>query len=196
MKPKSRARFRTSPQYRAIMQERDPFRRRVLFLAFFSDKLKKDGAEAILVGGQAVDLYTAGTFATADIDLLVDSGPAAEALLNRLGFGRQDNGLWFSRDLNMVVQVITRLYSGDSTRIRKFRVGSLELKVAAPEDLIAGRLYSAKFWKGTAKRDLEQAVSLLRIFSDSVDGAYLDGLAKRDDTRDFLEQARKYAARL
>lgn len=196
MKPEKRARFKTSPQYQELKQEKDPFRRRVLFLAFFAEKLKENGADAILVGGQAIDLYTAGTFATSDIDLLVTSKGESERLLNRFGFGRENSGLWFNRDLNIVVQVMTELYSGDSTRIKKFKVKGFELKVAAPEDLIAGRLYSAKFWKGSAKRDLEQAISLLRIFANSTDKEYLDSLAKRDNTEDYLTQAREYALRL
>lgn len=191
--PKGRTKFKTSPEYRGFQQEKDLFRRRIFFTAFLADSLKKRGVDAILVGGEAVDLYTAGTFATSDIDLLVSNKAAAEKLLNRFGFGREGSGLWFNRDLNIIIQVISEPYSGDAGRLRRFRVKEYELRVAAPEDLIANRLYSAKFWKSNPQRDLEQAVTLLKIFSDSIDNSYLDGQARKNNIEDTLAEARKHA---
>ncbi len=193
LKPKPRARFKTSPEYKELKQEQDLFKRRILFSAFLAEKLKENGADAILVGGEAIDLYTAGTFATSDIDLLVTNKIVTEKLLNRFGFGKEDNGLWFNRDLNIVIQVIPEPYGGDPGRLRKFSVKGYELKVAAPEDLIANRLYSAKFWKSNPQRDLEEAISLLKIFSDSIDHAYLDDQAKKNNIQDILTSVRKHA---
>lgn len=193
MEPESRTRFKTSPEYREIKEERDPFRQRILFLGFLTAKLNESGVDAILVGGEAIDLYTAGTFATTDIDLVVDNKTTTEKLLNRFGFGKKANGLWFNSDLKIVVQVIDQSYSGDPERLKKFRVKDYELKVAAPEDLIQNRLYSAKFWKSNTQRDMEESIALLKIFSDSIDNAYLDKLAKKNDIIDFLAMARKYA---
>jgi len=193
LEPESRTRFKTSPEYREIKEERDPFRQRILFLGFLTAKLNESGVDAILVGGEAIDLYTAGTFATTDIDLVVDNKTTTEKLLNRFGFGKKANGLWFNSDLKIVVQVIDQSYSGDPERLKKFRVKDYELKVAAPEDLIQNRLYSAKFWKSNTQRDMEESIALLKIFSDSIDNAYLDKLAKKNDIIDFLAMARKYA---
>jgi len=190
---KPRTRFKTSPEYKELKQEENLFKRRIFFSAFLAEKLKENGVDAILVGGEAVDLYTAGTFATSDIDLLVSNKIVTEKLLNKFGFGKEDNGLWFNRDLNIIIQVIPEPYSGDLRRLRKFRVKGYELKVAAPEDLIVNRLYSAKFWKSNPKLELEQAVTLLKIFSGSIDDAYLDGQAKKNNIEDILTEARKYA---
>ncbi|MGI0087142.1 MAG: hypothetical protein ACREBI_04170 [Nitrosotalea sp.] len=74
-----------------------------------------------------------------------------------------------------------------------FLRGNYELEVAAPEDLIQNRLYSAKFWKSNTQRDMEESVALLKIFSDSIDNVYLDKLARENDIVDFLAKARKYA---
>lgn len=196
MESETRTRFKTSPEYKELKQEGNLFKRRIFFLAFLSEKLKKNGVDAILVGGEAIDLYTAGTFGTSDIDLLVNNKIVTEKLLNRFGFGKEDNGLWFNRDLNIVIQVIPESYSGDLRKLRKFKVKEYELKVAAPEDLIANRLYSAKFWKSNPKLDLEQAVTLLKIFSGSIDNVYLDDQAKKNDIADILTEARKYASRV
>jgi len=196
LKSKTRTRFKTSPEYRELKQEQNLFKRRILFSAFLSEKLKENGVDAILVGGEAIDLYTAGTFATSDIDLLVNNRIVTEKLLNRFGFGKEDNGLWFNRDLNIIIQVILEPYSGDLGRLRNFRVKGYELRVAAPEDLIANRLYAVKFWKSNPQRDLEEAISLLKIFSDSIDNAYLDDRAKKNNIEDILTEARQYASKV
>ncbi|MDE1725489.1 MAG: hypothetical protein KGH76_06300 [Thaumarchaeota archaeon] len=188
-----RIRFKTSPQYRELKRENNLFRRRLYFIGFFTETLKQNGVKAILVGGEAIDVYTAGTFATADIDLVVDNKIITENLLNRFGFGKKSNGLWFNQDLVIVIQIITNPYSGDLKKLRKFKIKDYELKVAAPEDLIQNRLYSAKFWKSTPQRDMEESIALLRIFADSIDDTYLDKIAKENDIIDYLAEARKYA---
>jgi hypothetical protein len=189
----TRLRFKTSPEYKELKSESDPFKRRLYFLGLLTKTLKQNGVEAILVGGEAIDVYTAGTFSTADIDLVVDNKAITEKLLNRFGFGKKANGLWLNQDLVIVVQVITNPYSGDPEKLRKFKVRDYELRVAAPEDLIQNRLYSAKFWKSNPQRDMEESIALLRIFADSIDNAYLDKIAKENDVTDYLAKARKYA---
>lgn len=189
----TRLRFKSSPEYIELKSERDPFKRRLYFLGLLTKTLKQNGVEAILVGGEAIDVYTAGTFSTADIDLVVDNKTTTEKLLNRFGFGKKANGLWFNQDLVIVVQVITNPYSGDPEKLRKFKVKDYELRVAAPEDLIQNRLYSAKFWKSNPQRDMEESIALLRIFADSIDNSYLDTIAKENDITDYLAKARKYA---
>jgi len=191
---KIRTRFKTSPEYKELKEERDPFKRRMFFLGLFTETLKQNGVETILVGGEAIDLYTAGMFSTTDVDLVVDNKIITEKFLNRFGFGKEETGLWLSKDLVIVVQVITNPYSGDPKKLRKFKIKDYELRVAAPEDLIQNRLYSAKFWKSNTQRDMEQSIALLRIFEDSIDNSYLDKIAKENDIVDYLAKARKYAS--
>ena len=192
LEAETRDRFKTSPEYKDLKQEQDLFKRRIQFIAFLTEKLKEEGVDAILVGGEAIDLYTAGNFATSDIDLLVTNRAVTEKLLNKFGFGKEANGLWFNKDLNIVIQVIPEPYSGDPARLRKFRVKDFELRVAAPEDLIANRLYS----KSNPQRDSEQAIALLKIFADSIDNTYLNKVAKRDNIEDVLAEAREYASKI
>ena len=163
----------------------------MLFIAILTEKLNSNGADVILVGGQAIDFYAGGVFATSDIDLIVSNRSMAENLLNKFGFEKKANGLWLNRDLNIVVQLISNSYTGDLGKVRKFRVRDLELKVAAPEDLIRNRLYSLKFWQSNPQRDLEESVALIKLFSESLDNAYLDRIAKENDIEDALKEARR-----
>jgi hypothetical protein len=191
---KTRDRFKTSPEYKQLVQEDNQFKRRILFVAILTRKLKEKGADAILVGGEAIALYTAGTFATSDIDLVISNKALTEKLLNRFGFSKEANGLWLGRELNIVVQLILGPYTGNAQKLRTFRVKDVELKVAAPEDLIRNRLYSLKFLKGNQQLDLEQSVSLLGIFSNELDNAYLEKIAKENDIVDVLAEARRLAS--
>ena len=85
-------------------------------------------------------------------------------------------------------------YTKKSDSDYRFRVRNYEFKVAAPEDLIQNRLYSAKFQKSNTQRDMEQRIALLGIFSDSIDDTYRDKLAKEHDIADYLNKARRYAS--
>lgn len=190
MTVKDRVRLKTSPEYKQIKQETDRFKRRMLFLGFFTQKLHDAGYDAILVGGQAIEVYTGGQFETADIDIVVSNKQLAEKLLNNLGFGKE-SGIWFNKDLNIIVQIIEGSYSGDERKLRKFKIKSFELQVAAPEDLIVNRLYLAKFWKSNPQRDVEEAAVLLKIFEKSIEHDYLQDLAKKNHVKDFLNAIEK-----
>lgn len=194
MKSETRDRFRTSPEYQQIKEEKDQLKRRLLFLGFFTEKLKEKGVQAVIVGGEAIDIYTGGTFASADIDLLVQSRTITEKLLNKFGFEKQKNTLWLNKDLAIVVHVIESSYSGDSDRLKTMKIGKYEIQIASPEYLIKDRLCSFKFWKDNPQSDMEKCVALLRIYSDSIDNSYLDKLAKENDIVDVLAEARKYAS--
>ena len=190
MSSTERVRLKTSREYKQIQQEKDRFKRRVLFLGFFTEKLRKVGANAVLVGGQAIEVYTGGQFETADIDIVVNKKPLAEKLLNAVGF-RNQSGIWYNEDLNIIVQILDEYYSGDKDKIRKFKIREFELNVAAPEDLIVNRLYQAKIWKSNPQKDLEQAAALLKIFSKLIDRDYLYKIAKRHNVKDFLDVIEK-----
>lgn len=188
-----RIRLKTSVEYKQMQQEKDRFKRRMLFLGFFTEKLRKAGADAVLVGGQAIEVYTGGQFETADIDIVVNNKLLAEKLLNALGFGKE-SGIWYNQELNIIVQIIDEPYSGDPDKIRKFKIKEFELSVAAPEDLIVNRLYQAKFWKSNPQRDVEQAAALLKIFSKLIDRDYLRKIAKKEDVKDYLDTIEKQFA--
>lgn len=196
MESETRDRFRTSPEYIQLKEEKDQLTRKLLFLGFFSEKLKEKGVNAVIVGGEAIDIWTGGTFASADIDLLVQSKKITEKLLNKFGFEKQGNTLWLNKDLAIVIHVIESSYSGDSSKLKTMRIGKYELQIASPEYLIKDRLCSFKFWKDNPQSDMEKTVALLRIFSDSIDNSYLNRLAKENDIEDVLAEAREYASKL
>jgi len=173
--------------YKRILKEKDRFTRKLTFAAFLADRLENNGIDSVLVGGSAVEVYTNGDFPTADMDFDVSDMGKAVQLLKNLGFKKTDS-LWYNGDLDIVVDLSSKGYSGDPAKLRIIKVRNYSLKVAGVEDLIVNRLYSAKFWKSNPQRDLEEATALDRIFSGKLDSDYLKLLAKKNDVIDVLSR--------
>ncbi|MGH9934200.1 MAG: hypothetical protein ACRD3Z_03685 [Nitrososphaerales archaeon] len=173
--------------YKRILKEKDRFTRKLTFAAFLANRLKNNGIDSVLVGGSAVEVYTNGDFPTADMDFDVSNMGKAIQLLKNLGFNKTDS-LWYNSDLDIVVDLSSKGYSGDPAKLRIIKVRNYSLKVAGVEDLIVNRLYSAKFWKSNPQRDLEEATALVRIFSGKLDGDYLKLLAEKNDVIDVLSR--------
>ncbi len=181
--------------YSRIKNESDTFKRKVYFAALFVKELRKIGIDAILVGGSAVEFYTRGKFQTADIDFAVTDRAKATQILRSLGFEAKD-AVWYNKELDMIVDAGDKDYTGDLDKVRIVEVGDVEVKVVGVEDLIVNRLYSAKFWKSSPQRDLEEATALLSMFSDSIDNEYLVRITKQNDVVDLLQKARERASEL
>lgn len=74
----------------------DPLVRRLSFVALLSQACVEQGfLSPVIVGGQAVEFYTAGGYATVDIDLVSASEPL-EAILPGWGF-RREGRHWIQR---------------------------------------------------------------------------------------------------
>jgi hypothetical protein len=177
-------------EYTRILKEEDGFKRKLNFAALLANRLGRIGVDSVLVGGSAVEVYTNGDFATADMDFDVSDLGKAVKVLKSLGFRKQDS-LWFSAELNIAVDLSAKGYSGDRDKLRIFEIKKYRLKVAGVEDLIVGRLYSAKIWKSNPQRDLEEAKALLTVFKDKLDDDYLDTIAKKNTVKDILTKVRK-----
>lgn len=173
--------------YKRILKEKDRFTRKLTFAAFLAYRLKNNGIDSVLVGGSAVEVYTNGDFPTADMDFDVSNMGKAIQLLKDLGFKKTDS-LWYNSDLDILLDLSSKGYSGDPAKLRIIKVRNYSLKVAGVEDLIVNRLYSAKFWKSNPQRDLEEATALVRIFSGKVDSDYLKLLAEKNDVIDVLSR--------
>lgn len=61
--------------------------------------------EAIIVGGQAVEIYTAGQHTTGDVDLAVSDRSKAEKVLGGLGFNREGR-IWIHPEWNIAIDLV------------------------------------------------------------------------------------------
>lgn len=165
----------------------DPLKRRLAFVGLLSDAVRALGwPPPVVVGGHAVEFYTAGDYPTVDIDLAGASEPVAE-VLQSWSFSRQGRH-FYDDSLGIVVEVPGgQLEPEQLTRAAGVRVGSHTAFVIGLEDLIVDRLRACKFWND------EDSCAWARALFDGAEGldtAYLESRARAEDVVDALERLR------
>jgi hypothetical protein len=159
----------------------------------------------VLVGGAAVEFYTAGEVVSGDFDVVTSAQEDLERALIGRGFVRPSGIGALLRGvhhpgLGIGVEVVSEaLFDGasDTSRVVLVRIGKSEVAFPPIEDLIADRM--GQF--GSTNKDLEmlgQAVILYQIatgnLATSLDEAYLEQRIKQEtagvyDLSFLIEQA-------
>ena len=166
-----------------LRKEPDELARKMLLIGYLTERLEREKPESVyVVGGQAVETYTAGQFRTGDIDIVTPESEAAEAILRRMGF-EQEGMIWLSKALGLVIHIVG-LLPKNSEKTRIIHVGPYQVRIAGVEDLIVDRLGAAKLWKSQV--DSEQAKALWESFRKQVDLQYLRKRAREEKVEDFL----------
>ncbi len=189
MSPRKKQANRPSRAVRAralasqLRKEQNPLRKKMLLLGYITRRLEEKSQTVYLVGGQAVETYTAGQFLTGDIDITTSDRHFTEKILASLGF-RQVGMIWLNEDLLIAVQIVGDIPTASYERMRTIEVGPYRVRVIGVEDLIVDRLAGAKFWKSTG--DLEKASALYATFQNQIDFNYLATTAKKKGVEDIL----------
>jgi hypothetical protein len=162
--------------------------------------MKSKGSTApIVVGGEAVELYTQGNYTTGDIDIKAPFDALAE-VLSEWGFKGFEGTkrIWFNKDLVLGVDWVG--YTLDEgaeaeRRVTEVMVGSESVRIISIEDLAVDRLCAAKFWKdadsgmwakilveiGLSNNDFDSGYFLLQSRTAGVEdfaATLMDGLGK------------------
>lgn len=157
----------------------------MLLLGYITGRLEKKSQTVFLVGGQAVETYTAGQFTTGDIDITTTDKKATEELLARLGFERAGM-VWLNVRLGIAIHIVGLFPSEGIEKTRTIYAGPYPVRVISVENLIVDRLAAAKFWK--SQPDLEQAQVLYTTFKRTLDERYLKEKAKKRGVSDWLSK--------
>jgi hypothetical protein len=154
--------------------------------------MKQRGEKApVIVGGEAVELYTQGSYTTGDIDI---KSPRAttESVLKEWGF-RKRGRTWFNKALDIYVDWVgAALDEGEEAEKRVITIKiaeGLEINVISIEDLVIDRLNAAKWWGDVDS--LMWAKVLLgvkRTLGGEIDLSYLQKRASEEDIVDFLDK--------
>jgi hypothetical protein len=155
----------------ALAGEPDPARKRLLALALVADRLRESGLEPILVGGAAVEFYTAGGYTTKDIDLALPHGPETDAAFADLGFTKEGR-YWVREDLDLLFEAPAPAGLPGETAPRTIaEIEGLTIVILGIEDLVLDRL---RAWiHGTSEEDGRWARRLALLHAGSIDWAYL-----------------------
>ncbi len=162
----------------ALTGEADPARRRLVALALVSDRLAEDGIEPILVGGAALELYTAGGYATGDVDLALPGVPEVDGAFADLGFRKQGR-FWIREDLDLYFEAPAPSgLPGETAPRTVLDVEGLRVVVIGVEDLLLDRLRAAVHWQ--SEEDRRWARRLALLYADRVDWQYLRARTAND----------------
>ncbi|MEN2987800.1 hypothetical protein WG926_05755 [Tistrella sp. BH-R2-4] len=160
---------------------RPAYLRALHVLAEASLRLKQAGvARPVLVGGAAVEFYSAAAFVSGDFDLVIPDQAALEAVLCEIGFERPDDGTRGLQHvaLNIAVEVVGRALldgMGAMDRVVAITVApGLPLLFIGCEDLIADRVAQADAGRHLDQDRFAQAAVLYRMLGDRLDRSYLD----------------------
>ncbi len=75
--------------WQRLLTIHNALKRRLLFIGWLTAELKSYVIEPILVGGNALEFYTLGAYATVDIGLVCPYPEKVDELLQREGFQRE-----------------------------------------------------------------------------------------------------------
>jgi hypothetical protein len=174
-----------------VRREPNELKRKLLLVGYLSEVLSRKGKVLFLVGGQAVETYTAGQFTTGDIDVTTTDKELTERILGRMGFAREGM-VWLNAKMGIAVHLVGS-YPSHSENVRTVVVGPYTVSIVGIEDLIVDRLVGAKYWKSA--RDSEQAVVLFTSFEGSLDMDYLKKRAREERVDDILPESKSRRAR-
>ena len=162
----------------------DTLERRLAFVGLLSHAVEALGWPApVVVGGHAVEFYTAGSYATVDIDLAGASEPVGQ-VLDAWGFQREGRH-WFDEELRFVVEVPgTRPGPDELAHVTRVRIGRLVVNLIGIEDLIVDRLAACKHWSDEDSCDWART---MMASAGDVDLTYLRQRAADEDVTDKLE---------
>ena len=174
--------------------EPDPRRRRLLALGLLTERLAKVGIEPILVGGAALEFYTAGGYATTDVDLALPASEEAHAAFAWLGF-EPEGRYWYHAELDMLFEAPAPAgLPGEDSPRTVTDVDGLRIVVIGVEDLLIDRLRAWVHWK--SDEDGRWARRLAALQSDRIDWRYvLDRVAQVPEEAKAARQLREEAER-
>lgn len=165
-----------------LRHEPDQLKKKLLLLGYLTSRLEKKGESIYLVGGQAVETYTAGQFTTGHVDITTTDRKTTEEVLSQMGF-KSRGMIWLNEALGIAVHIVGQ-YPKRAEKARDFEIGPHTVHVVGVENLIVDRLAAAKHWKSA--RDGDAARALWNIFKDQLDKEYLKKRAREEKVQDML----------
>lgn len=150
-------------------------------MGLISSALSTVGIEPVVVGGQALEVYTFGNYATSDIDVVLSDRELAGEILEKVGFARKAVGCrhWFHEPLDLPIEIPDSILLGSMDKLTELDVEGYKVKVIGIEDLILDRLRAGVFWNSPS--DMTWAKYLIKSYFDDLDFKYLEDTAKKPD---------------
>lgn len=162
-----------------IMNEHPYMHRTVKVLGEITKCSMHFGARPIVVGGQAVEVYTFGHYTTVDVDLVADD-EVVERVLRDLGFHKQKGHRhWYHQELQIPIEIVDSNLNGSQDMLTVVEVDNLEIYIIGVEDLIIDRVRASVRWDSLS--DLEMSEILTDAYKAMINLEYIDTILSSGD---------------
>ena len=159
-----------------IMGEADPRRRRLIALAILTERLSVDNITPILVGGGAVEFYTAGGYATTDMDLALPACEEVNTAFDELGFEKVGR-YWVREDIDLLFEAPAPAdLPGEDAPRTVVEIDGMAVTIIGVDDLIMDRLRAWVHWKSS--EDKRWTKRLAQLYKDQINWDYLRSRAE------------------
>lgn len=159
-----------------LFGEADPRRRRLLGLAILSESLRRHGITPILVGGGAVEFYTAGGYATTDMDLALPACKEVSDAFAALGFEKIGR-YWVREDIELLFEAPAQEnLPGEDAPRTIVEIDNMMATIVGVDDLIFDRLRAWVHWDST--EDMRWTKRLALLYKDQINWKYLRSRAE------------------
>ena len=145
----------------------------IIAMSYLNYLFEKAGITLVIVGGHAVELYTAGHYNTFDVDVIVSSREVAREVLKRTGFVKKyGERHWYHRELCLPIEIPDDVLAGSMDKIIEITTeAGFWVYVIGVEDLILDRVRAAVY-RGSLY-DREWALFLMNAQWNELDFDYL-----------------------
>jgi hypothetical protein len=165
-----------------LASESDHATRLAKSAAIVCEALRREGLEATVVGGAAIELHAPDAYSTSDLDLVVsqrfgvDWAAVQMRVFQALGFVR--NARHWVRD-DLYVEIPGRTFNDPFVVMR---IEPFPLRVVAKEVVLADRIVGFKYW-GVTDYGLH-AIAMLTAFGSELDEDTLEPHLEREKAQD------------
>ncbi|KXS49578.1 DUF6036 family nucleotidyltransferase [Halanaerobium congolense] len=172
-----------------LNEDIDNFSKKIKIIAVLTSAIKENlNLTPVVVGGQAVEFYTGGGYATMDVDMVCEtSTKKIGEILEKLGFYR-DNKYWIldSNKLDLAVETPSGPLAGADDKLMELEIGQHTAYFIGIEDIIIDRLNAYVHWN--EKWQEEWILGMMVTNYEDIDWEYLNKKAYQERVNDSLKR--------
>lgn len=147
----------------------DPMKERACIAAVISSQARIFGNEMVVVGGSAVEFYTAACYMTKDLDFIAKDNHQLSEMLKSLGFKCDESLIWYHDDTSVIIEIPKGPLAGDLNKAIPVDTEYGTARFIGIEDIILDRLQARVYWSDNN----EWPEFMLYAHFDEIDFDYL-----------------------
>lgn len=169
----------------------NPLEERLSIAAAIQTEMKKFANEVTVVGGSAVEFYSAASYMTKDLDFIAKDNHNINLVMTNLGFKNED-GIWYHENTSVIIEFPKGPLVGDENKVTVVETPFGEVKLIGVEDIIIDRASAVKYWNDSS----EWTEYLMLTHFNEIDKKYLEEQAQvnlcYDVVKEIYERVEKY----